>query len=122
MDKRPSATGEERCSELELIPPGQEQTQPKVSDIYISAVWTSREVDEQPGRRVHSFVRSALFGLASATAVLLFVALALISFPLVGVVSVVAMFTIFRHVQFRRLRTALARGFNSPCNVEKGSR
>ena len=73
MDKRPSATSEKRRSELELIPPGQEQTQPKVSDIYIS-VWTSREVDEQPGRRVHSILLSALFGLASAAAVLLFVA------------------------------------------------
>jgi hypothetical protein len=35
MDQRPSATSEERRSEQELIPPGQEQTQPKSSDAYI---------------------------------------------------------------------------------------
>ncbi len=109
MDQRPSATSEERRSGQELVPPGQEQTQPKVSDIYIS-IWTSREVDERPGRRVHSFVLSALFGLASAAVVLFFVALALTSFPLVGVLSVVAMFAIIRHAQFRRIRTALVRG------------
>ena len=44
MDKRPSATSEERRSELELIPLGQEQTQSKLSSVYIS-FWTSREVD-----------------------------------------------------------------------------
>jgi Flp pilus assembly protein TadB len=109
MDKRPSAPSEKRRSEPELIPSGQKQTQPKVSDIYIS-VWTSREVDEQPGRWVHSILLFALFGLASAAAVLLFVASALISFPLVGLLSVVAMFAIIRHVQFRRVRTALVRG------------
>jgi Flp pilus assembly protein TadB len=107
MDQRPSATSEERRSGQELIPPEQEQPQPKVTDIYIS-VWT--EVDERPGRRVRSFVLSALFGLASAAAVLLFVALALITIPMVGVLSVVAMFAIIRHAQFRRVRTALARG------------
>jgi hypothetical protein len=51
-----------------------------------------------------------LFGLASAAAVLLFVALALITIPMVGVLSVVAMYAIIRHAQFRRVRTALARG------------
>ena len=40
----------------------------------------------------------------------LFVALALILIPLVGVLSVVAMFAIIRHAQFRRVRTALVRG------------
>ena len=109
MDQRPSATSEDRRSEQELIPPGQEPTQPKLSDVYIS-VWTSREVDERPGRWVHSILLSALFGLASAAAVLLFVALALISIPLVSVLSVVAMFAIIRHAQFRRVRTALVRG------------
>jgi hypothetical protein len=109
MDQRPSATGEERRSEPELIPPGLEQTQPKLSDIYIS-VWTSREVDELPGRRVRPILLSALFGLASAAAVLVFVALELITIPLVGVLSVVAMFAIIRHVQSRRVRTALVRG------------
>ena len=109
MDQRPSATGEERRSEPELITPGQEQTQPKLSDIYVS-VWISREVDEQPGRRIHSFVLSALFGLALAAAVLLFVVLALITIPMVGVLSVVAMFAIIRHAQFRRIHTALVRG------------
>jgi hypothetical protein len=109
MDQRPSATSEERRSEPELIPPSQEQKQPKASDIYIS-VWTSREVDEHPGRRVRSMILSALFGLASAAAVLLLVVLALIALPLVGVLSVVAMFAIIRHVQFRRVRTALVRG------------
>jgi Flp pilus assembly protein TadB len=94
MDQRPSATSEERRSEQELIPPGQEQTQPKSSDAYIS-VWTSRKVDKRPGRRVHSILLSALFGVASAAAVLLFVALALMSIPLVGILSVVAMFAIF---------------------------
>jgi hypothetical protein len=105
MDQRPSAPGEERGSEPELITPGQEQTQP--SDIYVS-FWLSREVDEQAGRR--AILLSALFGLASAAAVLLFVALALITIPIVGVLSVVAMFAIIRHAQFRRVRTALARG------------
>ena len=109
MDQQPSATGEERRSEPELIPPAQVQTQPKLSDIHIS-VWTSREVDEQPGRRVRPIVLSALFGSASAAAVLLFVASALITFPLVGVLSVVAMFAVIRHAQFRRVRTALVRG------------
>jgi hypothetical protein len=103
MDQRPSATGEERRSEPELITPGQEQTQPKLSDIYVS-VWISR----QPGRR--PILLSALFGLASAAAVLLFVALALITIPMFGVLSVVAMFAIIRHAQFRRVRTALVRG------------
>ena len=107
MDQQPSATGEERRSELELITPGQEQTRPKFSDVYVS-VWISREVDEQAGRR--AILLSALFGLASAAAVLLFVALALITIPMVGVLSVVAMYAIIRHAQFRRVRTALARG------------
>jgi hypothetical protein len=35
--------------------------------------------------------------------------LALISIPLVGDLSVVAMFAIIRHAQFRRVRTALGR-------------
>jgi hypothetical protein len=103
MDQRPSATGEERRSEPELITPGQEQTRPKFSDVYVS-VWISREA----GRR--AILLSALFGLASAAAVLLFVALALITIPMVGVLSVVAMYAIIRHAQFRRVRTALARG------------
>jgi hypothetical protein len=109
MEQQPSAPSEERRSELELIPPGREQTKPKVSDIYVS-VGISREVDEQSGRRVRPILLSALVGLASAAAVVLFVALALISIPLVGVLSAVAMFAIMRHAQFRRIRTALVRG------------
>jgi Flp pilus assembly protein TadB len=108
MDQRPNATSEERRSEQKLIPPGQEQTQPNSRDVCIS-VWISREVDERPGRRVRSILLSALFGLGAAATVLLFVALALISFPLVAVLSVVAMFAIIRHTQFRRVRTALVR-------------
>ncbi len=57
-----------------------------------------------------SILLSGLFGVASATAVLLFVALALMSIPLVGVLSVVAMFAIIRHAKFHRVRTALVRG------------
>jgi hypothetical protein len=109
MDQRPSARSEERRSEQNPIPLGQEQTQPKLSNVYIS-VWTSREVDERPARRVRSILLSALFGLGSAAAVILLVALALISIPLVGVLSVVAMFAIIRHAQFRRIRTVLVRG------------
>ena len=109
MDQRPSPTSEERRSEPELIPPGQEQTQPKLNDFYIS-VWRSREVDEGPGRRVRPILLSALFGFVSAAAILLFVVSALITIPLVGVLSVVAMFSIIRHAQFRRVRAALVRG------------
>ena len=59
-----------------------------------------------PGGVQSFYLRS----LASAAAVLLFVALALITIPMVGVLSVVAMFAIIRHAQFRRVRTALVRG------------
>jgi Flp pilus assembly protein TadB len=109
MDQRPSDRSEERRSEEELIPLGQEQTQSKLSSVYMS-FWTSREVDEGPARRVRSILLSALFGLASAAVVLLFVALALVSIPLVGVLSALAMFAVIRRAQFRRVRTALVRG------------
>jgi hypothetical protein len=96
-------------TEVELIPLDCEKTQPKLRNIYIS-VWISREVDEQFGRRARPILLSTLFGLASAAAVVLFVALALISVPLVGVLSAVALFAIMRHAQFRRVRAALVRG------------
>jgi hypothetical protein len=109
MEQRPSATGERRRFEPELIPPAQEQTQPKLNTLYISA-WISREVDEQHGRRVRPILLSAFLGLVSAGAILLFVALALMTFPMVGFLSAMAMFAIIRHVQFRRVRTALVCG------------
>jgi hypothetical protein len=102
MDQPPSTLGEEHRSDPEFIPPAQE-----LSDIDIS-VSISREVDARPGKRVRRIVLSALFGLASAA--ILFVALALITIPMVGVLSVVAMFAIIRHAQFRRVRTALVGG------------
>jgi Flp pilus assembly protein TadB len=108
MKQKPSAPSEKRSSEVEFIPPGQEQTQPKVSDIYVS-VWTSQRFDEQSGRQVRTILFSALFGLALAVA-FVFVALALTVNPLLGVLIPVAMFAVIRHAQFRRLRTALARG------------
>jgi Flp pilus assembly protein TadB len=86
-----------------------EKTQPKLRDIYIS-VWISREVDEQSGRRARPILLCTLYGLASAVAVVLFVVLALISVPLVGVLSAVALFAVMRHAQFRRVRSALVRG------------
>jgi hypothetical protein len=104
MDQPPSTLGEEHRSDPEFIPPAQE-----LSDIDIS-VSISREVDARPGKQVRRIVLSALFGLASAAAILLFVALALITIPMVGVLSVVAMFAIIRHAQFRRVRTALVGG------------
>jgi Flp pilus assembly protein TadB len=82
--------------------------EPKLADVYIS-VRISREADES-GRGIGLIVRSALFGLALAAAVVVLVALALLSSPLVGFLSAVAMFAIIRHAQFRRLRAALVRG------------
>ena len=108
MKQQPSTPSDERRSELELIPPRGKETQPNFREIHIS-VGISRGVDARGGAWARAIVLSALFGLASAAVVILFVALALISAPLVGVFSAVAMFAIVRYVQFRRVRTALAR-------------
>jgi Flp pilus assembly protein TadB len=113
MDQRqPKAPSEERRSEPAVIEPGHEQAQPKLSDAYVS-FWISRESDDQPGRRVRPILLAALFGLASAAAVVVLVALALMSSPLVGFLSAVAMFAIIRHAQFRRVRRVLVRGERS---------
>jgi hypothetical protein len=107
MDKQPSEASEKRGSEVDSISPGQEQAQPEARDVYVS-VWLSREVDKRS--RVRSILLSALLGLASAVAVVLFVALLLNSSPLAGFLAAVAMFAVIRHAQFRRLRSALLRG------------
>src|SRR5215831_3937381 len=83
MKPQPGTPSEERHSEPEVIPPGHEQAQPKSSDAYVS-FWISWEPDGQPGRRVGPILRSALYGIASATAVVILVALVLMSSPLVG--------------------------------------
>ena len=106
--KQPSTPSDERRSELELIPPRGKETQPNFREIRIS-VGISRGVDARRGAWARAIVLSALFGLTSAAVVVLFVALALISAPLIGVFSAFAMFAVVRHAQFRRVRTALAR-------------
>ena len=103
MKQQPSTPSDERRSELELVPLDREEPQPNVRDIYIS-VRISREANAQAGAWAWAILLSTLFGLALAVAVVL-----LISVPLVGVFSVVAMFAIVRYAQFRRVRTALAR-------------
>jgi hypothetical protein len=107
--RQPSTPRDERHSELELVPPDGKELRPNFRDIYIS-IWISRGVDLRAGAWARAIVLSALFGLASAAAVILFVALLLISAPLLGVFSAVAMFAVVRHAQFRCIRTALARG------------
>ena len=109
MKQQPSTPSDERRSELELIPSRGKETQLNCRTIYIS-VGISRGVDARDGAWARATVLSALFGLASAAVVILFIVLALILAPLVGVFSAVAMFAIVRHAQFRRVRTALARG------------
>jgi hypothetical protein len=108
MKQQPS-TSDERRSELELIAPRGKETQPNCRTIY-NSVGISRGVSARDGAWARAIVLSALFGLASAAVIILFIALALIFAPLVGIFSAVAMFAIVRHAQFRRVRTALARG------------
>ncbi|MCL2385605.1 MAG: hypothetical protein FWC84_07240 [Alphaproteobacteria bacterium] len=105
----PSTPRDERRFEPEFISPDEKETQPNFRDVHIS-VWFSREVDPRPGAGARAMILSALVGLAWAAVVIFVVALLLISAPLVGVFSAVVMFGVVRHAQFRRFRTALARG------------
>src|SRR5262245_236924 len=82
---RPQIGGKSMAGKSNFTP-----DEPKLADVYIS-VRISREADES-GRGVGLIIRSALFGLASAAAVVVLVALALLSSPLVGFLSAVAMF------------------------------